>query len=68
MFLRPEERYEQLQTYICAQTSVVAESQILLYRERLLLDEVAEDTPGESPIQSINYLFAHTCVSHIHNT
>ncbi|XP_048483552.1 serine/threonine-protein kinase TBK1 [Plutella xylostella] len=48
IFLKPEEKYSHLQNYICTQTSVVAESQILLYKERLLLAEVTENTPGKS--------------------
>lgn len=46
VFLKPEEKYEHLQTYICEQTSVVAESQILLYRDKLLLSEIDDDTGG----------------------
>ncbi|CAH2042764.1 unnamed protein product, partial [Iphiclides podalirius] len=47
VFLKPEEKYEHLQTYICEQTSVVAESQILLYEDRLLLSEIDESTLGK---------------------
>ncbi|XP_068620680.1 inhibitor of nuclear factor kappa-B kinase subunit epsilon [Battus philenor] len=47
VFLKPEEKYEHLQTYICEQTSVVAESQILLYQEKLLLSEIDDNTPGK---------------------
>lgn len=47
VFLKPEEKYEQLQAYICEQTSVVAEAQILLYLDRLLASEVADSTPGK---------------------
>lgn len=46
VFLKPEEKYEHLQTYICEQTSVVAESQILLYKDTLLLSEIDENTLG----------------------
>lgn len=46
MFLKPEEKYEQLQTYVCEQTSVVPEAQILLLQERLLLAELTAATPG----------------------
>ncbi|KPI94496.1 Inhibitor of nuclear factor kappa-B kinase subunit epsilon [Papilio xuthus] len=46
VFLKPEEKYEHLQTYVCEQTSVVPEAQILLFQERLLLAEVAAATPG----------------------
>lgn len=48
VFLKPEEKYEHLQTYICEQTSVVAESQILLYQDRLLSTEVEENTPAKT--------------------
>ncbi|XP_049877242.1 inhibitor of nuclear factor kappa-B kinase subunit epsilon [Pectinophora gossypiella] len=48
VFLKPEEKFEHLQTYICEQTSVVAESQILLYKEKLLLSEIDENTLGKS--------------------
>ncbi|VVD00280.1 unnamed protein product [Leptidea sinapis] len=48
VFLKPEEKYEHLQTYICEQTSVVAESQILLYKDDLILSEIDENTPGKS--------------------
>ncbi|XP_052743671.1 inhibitor of nuclear factor kappa-B kinase subunit epsilon isoform X2 [Bicyclus anynana] len=47
VFLKPEEKFEHLQTYICEQTSVVAESQILLYRDCLLLTEIDDNTLGE---------------------
>ncbi|KAJ2938139.1 hypothetical protein O0L34_g3712 [Tuta absoluta] len=48
VFLKPDEKYEHLQTYICEQTSVVAESQILLYKDRLLLTELEDSTLGKS--------------------
>ncbi|XP_064073731.1 inhibitor of nuclear factor kappa-B kinase subunit epsilon [Vanessa tameamea] len=48
VFLKPEEKYEHLQTYICEQTSVVAESQILLHKDVLLLSEIDENTLGKS--------------------
>ncbi|XP_041984579.1 inhibitor of nuclear factor kappa-B kinase subunit epsilon [Aricia agestis] len=48
VFLKPDEKYEHLQTYICEQTSVVAESQILLYKEVMLLSEIDENTTGRS--------------------
>ncbi|XP_046969917.1 inhibitor of nuclear factor kappa-B kinase subunit epsilon [Vanessa cardui] len=48
VFLKPEEKYEHLQTYICEQTSVVAESQILLYKDVLLLSEIDENTLGKN--------------------
>ncbi|XP_037873526.1 serine/threonine-protein kinase TBK1 isoform X2 [Bombyx mori] len=48
VFLKLEEKYEHLQTYVCEQTSVVAESQILLYKDWLLTSEVNENTPGKS--------------------
>ncbi|XP_045452666.1 inhibitor of nuclear factor kappa-B kinase subunit epsilon [Melitaea cinxia] len=48
VFLKPEEKYEHLQTYICEQTSVVAESQILLYKDTLLLSEIDENTLGKN--------------------
>ncbi|XP_045777800.1 serine/threonine-protein kinase TBK1 [Maniola jurtina] len=48
VFLKPEEKYEHLQTYICEQTSVVAESQILLYRDTLLLTEIDDNTLGKN--------------------
>lgn len=47
MFLKPEEKYEHLQTYICEQTNVVAESQILLYKDRLMSSEVEAATPAK---------------------
>ncbi|CAH0713040.1 unnamed protein product, partial [Brenthis ino] len=47
VFLKPEEKYEHLQTYICEQTSVVAESQILLYKDTLILSEIDENTLGK---------------------
>lgn len=46
VFLKPDEKYEHLQTYICEQTSVVAESQILLYKDKLILTEINENTLG----------------------
>ncbi|KAJ8717526.1 hypothetical protein PYW08_005925 [Mythimna loreyi] len=46
VFLKPDEKYEHLQTYICEQTSVVAESQILLYKDKLMLSVVDDHTPG----------------------
>ncbi|KAJ8718229.1 hypothetical protein PYW07_006159 [Mythimna separata] len=46
VFLKPDEKYEHLQTYICEQTSVVAESQILLYRDKLMLSVVDDNTLG----------------------
>lgn len=46
MFLKPDEKYEHLQTYICEQTSVVAESQILLYKDKLVLSVIDENTTG----------------------
>lgn len=56
MFLKPEEKFEHLQTYICEQTSVVAESQILLYKEKLLLSEIDDNTLGNySIIRSVTY-------------
>ncbi|CAH2089949.1 unnamed protein product [Euphydryas editha] len=48
VFLKPEEKYEHLQTYICEQTSVVAESQILLHKDTLLLSEIDENTLGKN--------------------
>ncbi|XP_039759285.1 inhibitor of nuclear factor kappa-B kinase subunit epsilon [Pararge aegeria] len=48
VFLKPEEKYEHLQTYICEQTSVVAESQILLVRDTLLLSEIDDNTLGKN--------------------
>ncbi|XP_038211478.1 inhibitor of nuclear factor kappa-B kinase subunit epsilon [Zerene cesonia] len=48
VFLKPDEKFEHLQTYICEQTSVVAESQILLYQDKLILTEIDENTPGKS--------------------
>nr|XP_034835473.1 serine/threonine-protein kinase TBK1 [Maniola hyperantus] len=48
VFLKPEEKYEHLQTSICEQTSVVAESQILLYRDTLLLTEIDDNTLGKN--------------------
>ncbi|CAH4028987.1 serine/threonine-protein kinase TBK1 [Pieris brassicae] len=48
VFLKPEEKFEHLQTYICEQTSVVAETQILLYQEKLILNEIDENTPGKN--------------------
>ncbi|XP_072942965.1 inhibitor of nuclear factor kappa-B kinase subunit epsilon [Epargyreus clarus] len=48
VFIKPEEKYEHLQTYICEQSSVVAESQILLYKDRLLLSEIDENTLGKN--------------------
>ncbi|KAL0869480.1 hypothetical protein ABMA27_005765 [Loxostege sticticalis] len=48
VFLKPDEKFEHLQTYICEQTSVVAESQILLYKDKLLLTEIDENTLGKS--------------------
>ncbi|CAG9563689.1 unnamed protein product [Danaus chrysippus] len=48
VFLKPEEKYEHLQNYICEQTSVVAESQILLYKDMLLLSEIDENTSGKN--------------------
>ncbi|XP_047030615.1 inhibitor of nuclear factor kappa-B kinase subunit epsilon [Helicoverpa zea] len=47
VFLKPEEKYEHLQTYICEQTSVVAESQILLHQDKLLLSVVDDSTLGK---------------------
>ncbi|GBP31939.1 hypothetical protein EVAR_18478_1 [Eumeta japonica] len=47
VFLKPEEKYMHLQKYICEQTSVVAESQTLLYREQLLLSAVDDNTFGK---------------------
>ncbi|XP_026743775.1 serine/threonine-protein kinase TBK1 [Trichoplusia ni] len=47
VFLKPDEKYEHLQTYICEQTSVVAESQILLYKDKLMLNEINENTTGK---------------------
>lgn len=46
VFLKPDEKYEHLQTYICEQTSVVAESQILLYKDKLMLTEINDNTLG----------------------
>ncbi|CAK1584986.1 unnamed protein product [Parnassius mnemosyne] len=48
VFLKPEEKYEHLQTYICEQMSVVPESQILLYEDKLLLSEIDENTLGKN--------------------
>ncbi|XP_028172711.1 serine/threonine-protein kinase TBK1 [Ostrinia furnacalis] len=48
VFLKPEEKFEHLQTYICEQTSVVAESQIMLYQDKLLLTEIDENTLGKN--------------------
>ncbi|CAK1553137.1 unnamed protein product [Leptosia nina] len=48
VFLKPEEKFEHLQTYICEQTAVVAESQILLYQDKLILNEINENTPGKN--------------------
>ncbi|CAB3250952.1 unnamed protein product [Arctia plantaginis] len=47
VFLKPDEKYEHLQTYICEQTSVVAESQILLYKDKLMLTEINDNTLGK---------------------
>jgi TANK-binding kinase 1 len=46
--MKPEDRFEQLQTALLEQCGVVAESQVLLYADRLLLSEVDESTPGRS--------------------
>lgn len=46
VFLKPDEKYEHLQTYICEQTSVVAESQILLHQDKLMLTVIDENTLG----------------------
>ncbi|XP_063626358.1 inhibitor of nuclear factor kappa-B kinase subunit epsilon [Cydia splendana] len=48
VFMKPEDRFEQLQTALLEQCGVVAESQVLLYADRLLLSEVDESTPGRS--------------------
>ncbi|XP_063386100.1 inhibitor of nuclear factor kappa-B kinase subunit epsilon [Cydia fagiglandana] len=48
VFMKPEDRFEQLQTALLEQCGVVAESQVLLYADRLLLSEVDENTPGRS--------------------
>ncbi|CAH0401498.1 unnamed protein product [Chilo suppressalis] len=48
VFLKPDEKFEHLQTYILEQTSVVAESQIILYKDRLLLTEIEENTLGKN--------------------
>lgn len=53
VFLKPEEKYEHLQTYICEQTSVVAESQILLHQDKLLLSVVDDSTLGEPRVISL---------------
>ncbi|XP_050550690.1 inhibitor of nuclear factor kappa-B kinase subunit epsilon [Spodoptera frugiperda] len=47
VFLKPDEKYEHLQTYICEQTSVVAESQILLYKDQLMQTVVDDNTLGK---------------------
>lgn len=47
VFLKPDEKYEHLQTYICEQSSVVAESQILLYKDKLMLTEINDNTLGK---------------------
>ncbi|KAJ0173886.1 hypothetical protein K1T71_010032 [Dendrolimus kikuchii] len=47
VFLKPDEKFEHLQTYICEQTSVVAESQILLYKDKLMITEIDENTLGK---------------------
>lgn len=59
VFLKPEEKYEHLQTYICEQTSVVAESQILLYRDKLLLSEIGDNTTGTRFNYFFNYFLIH---------
>ncbi|XP_073953525.1 I-kappaB kinase epsilon [Choristoneura fumiferana] len=46
VFLKPEDRYEQLQTALLEQCGVVAESQVLLHADRLLLSEVEERSPA----------------------
>ncbi|XP_061720484.1 LOW QUALITY PROTEIN: inhibitor of nuclear factor kappa-B kinase subunit epsilon [Cydia pomonella] len=48
VFMKPEDRFEQLQTALLEQCGVVAESQVLLYADRLLLSEVDDNTPGRS--------------------
>ncbi|XP_060805401.1 inhibitor of nuclear factor kappa-B kinase subunit epsilon [Amyelois transitella] len=48
VFLKPDEKFEHLQTYICEQTSVVGESQILLHKETLLLSVVDDTTLGKN--------------------
>ncbi|XP_063366970.1 inhibitor of nuclear factor kappa-B kinase subunit epsilon [Cydia amplana] len=48
VFMKPEDRFEQLQTALLEQCGVVAESQVLLYADRLLLNDVDENTPGRS--------------------
>lgn len=45
--MKPDEKLEHLQTYICEQTSVVAESQILLYKDKLMISEIDENTLGK---------------------
>lgn len=47
VFLKPDEKYEHLQTYICEQTSVVAESQILLYKDQLMQTVIDDNTLGK---------------------
>ncbi|KAF9422397.1 hypothetical protein HW555_001987 [Spodoptera exigua] len=47
VFLKPDEKFEHLQTYICEQTSVVAESQILLYKDQLIHTVIDDNTLGK---------------------